>query len=1507
MRKTTACLLAQLCLWSCAALMAAEKAFGTQTAPSEPMQLLCHLSFDDHGNNGLNALKVQGGQDAVVRVNPDKAVMGLGEVTCITDKAILAGLAEGDGAVEIPCRTHVALPIPSVLSDNPRRPYTIAMKVKFKDFDHYNCILSMPSDNRQDAMSFLERGVSPKLSLKVRGSKTTGPDGGFASGEWAQLVFQFDGDETRVLLNGREVCVQTVALAGSRADCSKAGGYFLLSADNDGEDAPMYWADVKVYDGIVTPEDCPEVPAAAPALVSAAAKASPLKIVEMPRWDSEVKQFTRDPKAPTVKTEDQPPDSTSPKAVTLPPLPAVMTAPKAPTVKPLLPDDFMNASTRKAAIAHVRESLRELLGPMSDEENAAFEKRWNAVADYPAPEILDWLKKVSPIISELVRLKAAVEAGIVACDDALREAAYAHIFGNAEAEYGLMRTYVANLTAMKTAQARMDELQLELDALGEMPDPEALRNVWSTRRRQARATVDEVVLGKKKADVSDGKEDYFVLTRVYCKENDFQAQVKDPVANLYWANQYKFVHPYAELAKQSEQSARKDSEAKAGGNSKSSPSDPCRVTQRVASATSDSDRLDGDVPPSRSAGPVGAISAFESKVSGFSAEGRLVWHVTDGGGKELDRRGASYRISWGVPTTVVHAKADTTFSFLGDVIAKAVKNAERKNGGKPASEKAVKKREPQEADGKVEIVLRVDGEVQKARLEGDLPKGDRVNVTFGLGTAGRFNLHMTHKDKGEDAKRTVDIGGSDAGRDLKLVADWGEGENGPRNLSLDLSTIFAGQSAGLVNKTVYFEYEARKMTPDEAATEANILDAKFRELAKRGSHAADVPGELAVEESFPMSEDAPDTPEAKAERIAFHQQNITFIEGTISRLQKELAGEKDPSRRAALEWQLVCERSNVISEQDRIRAEETGTFVASRTPFDAMCVVQQRENTLRQIRESERLNRLRDVVDSLRSKQSLLERDATDRIVERLLAEDPMNTEKWIQLKDALWAKEYGAAEGRAAMIDSDIADLNEQIRRIETLKNGCDLVLALGGAAGAPRAISLVYQLGTGFAEDDMKGAAKNAVCFYSDAVDIAWSACEGYREDGLTGALKGAVWSTVMNKGVPFLVGKVQGKLNADVRDLFGGNGKVSAFAKVETGASAKSKKAAAKTDAADDVKAYKAEQARAESEISEFIRAQNAFNKAKLEHMTDGELTKIKSDLTKATARVNANPTAKAILKYDAAYEKTGAAFDETLGRIHETIKTKFYADMKAKGFNDQEIVQFRNASSKGTVGMDADWGLKETPDMTIMRNGKRVSVHEWQREATESWNRIYKKSTGFDAQKSWENVTTHQHAEAYRNMEILKYSKEANNMDAILSKLSVSDAQQAFDVTRYKADEMLGGKDFPRLVYVREAVRGTAKDMKTKLIPALDVKIKALRKAEAALTKQGKALSKSDAHNLARLEAAMAHYESMMKTFDDIGTGKMPPEEWDDSIRTATGGRGVREAINDMADMFKSLVL
>ena len=88
--------------------------------------LLCHLSFDDQGNGGLNVLKVEGGEDAIVRTNPANAVSGLGEISVVN-------------------------------------------------------------------------------------------------------------------------------VADSYADCYDAGGYFVIAGDDDGDDNACYWADVKVYDGIVDP------------------------------------------------------------------------------------------------------------------------------------------------------------------------------------------------------------------------------------------------------------------------------------------------------------------------------------------------------------------------------------------------------------------------------------------------------------------------------------------------------------------------------------------------------------------------------------------------------------------------------------------------------------------------------------------------------------------------------------------------------------------------------------------------------------------------------------------------------------------------------------------------------------------------------------------------------------------------------------------------------------------------------------------------------------------------------------------------------------------------------------------------------------------------------------------------------------------------------------------------------------------------------------------------------
>ena len=214
--------------------------------------LLCHLSFDDAGNGGLNVLKVQGGEDAVVRTTLANVVTGLGAVTVVTDPSILDGLEPGDGAVKIPLSTHIALPIPAALLDREGHPYTLKMKVKFPSFGRYYAILNMPGTNDSDDMVFLTNSGNPVIALKIMDKsygQADGGLGGFAVNTWEELTFQFGETNTRILLNGNQIYSRDLNLAASYADCYDAHGCFVISGDN--EDNEMYWADVKVYDGIV--------------------------------------------------------------------------------------------------------------------------------------------------------------------------------------------------------------------------------------------------------------------------------------------------------------------------------------------------------------------------------------------------------------------------------------------------------------------------------------------------------------------------------------------------------------------------------------------------------------------------------------------------------------------------------------------------------------------------------------------------------------------------------------------------------------------------------------------------------------------------------------------------------------------------------------------------------------------------------------------------------------------------------------------------------------------------------------------------------------------------------------------------------------------------------------------------------------------------------------------------------------------------------------------------------
>ena len=120
-----------------------------------PGDLLVHYTFDDAGNGGLNLLQAAVGADAIVRTNQTEVIAGLGDVAPVIDSTILVGLDAGDGAVAIPRRQHLAVPIPAALLDVPGHPYTLIMKIKIPAVHDWVALFNMPASNDTDEMVFL--------------------------------------------------------------------------------------------------------------------------------------------------------------------------------------------------------------------------------------------------------------------------------------------------------------------------------------------------------------------------------------------------------------------------------------------------------------------------------------------------------------------------------------------------------------------------------------------------------------------------------------------------------------------------------------------------------------------------------------------------------------------------------------------------------------------------------------------------------------------------------------------------------------------------------------------------------------------------------------------------------------------------------------------------------------------------------------------------------------------------------------------------------------------------------------------------------------------------------------------------------------------------------------------------------------------------------------------------------------------------------------------------------
>ena len=126
----------------------------------------------------------------------------------------------------------------------------------------------------------------------------------------------------------------------------------------------------------------------------------------------------------------------------------------------------------------------------------------------------------------------------------------------------------------------------------------------------------------------------------------------------------------------------------------------------------------------------------------------------------------------------------------------------------------------------------------------------------------------------------------------------------------------------------------------------------------------------------------------------------------------------------------------------------------------------------------------------------------------------------------------------------------------------------------------------------------------------------------------------------------------------------------------------------------------------------------------------------------------------------------------------------------------------------------------------------------------------------------------------------------------------------DVTRFKAQEILGNDKFPRLARVVEVCRGTAKDLNTKVLRSIDVRLKDL---QALKVKKGFKFTAAEERELTRLMDARKYYGKMADVYTKIGNHTIEPHQIDAAVKDVTADQGILESLDRMSVFMQSLVL
>lgn len=655
-----------------------------------------------------------------------------------------------------------------------------------------------------------------------------------------------------------------------------------------------------------------------------------------------------------------------------------------------------------------------------------------------------------------------------------------------------------------------------------------------------------------------------------------------------------------------------------------------------------------------------------------------------------------------------------------------------------------------------------------------------------------------------------------------------------------------------------------------ACTEATAIYREAMDIRKKlEAKGIDVlnykkPEPKASEQSAPVKDEPlfvpskPDpnlTPEQN-QAIAEHEYNIISAQKTANSIRREMAAEKDPTRREELRLQVLHMDQNAHDSKDLIESIRTGTIVKTRGPWDEHSAVVLAE-TSRKLREDfQRASqmqasyvRMMNVLKKYNPEEAEKYRKSmSSNVIKGIF--DEGGFAKAQQAMNALYASTKGASQTEMKKLESQQTKANEYLAMVErhlsyaeTIKSGCDKAIFVGTlfTGLAPGlALSMAYEGATTGIEKGPKEAMKNM-------------AKQGAMMLAMAGVMKAGSWG----------IGKL---LNPKVAQS-----EVNTFKNLL------------------EANKYKQEMEWNKALVNQLKEKTAAFEKCKA---TGGKnYLEVRKTLDEAVTAANGSSLAKRIMKNELTMLenqiKSGATLDYSKlkectsyqkifdSRLQKSIYPRADAEMISKlrnqGYNVEKswFQEYRNACSRG-VNADRDLGLLAGFERKVAKNGQPISMSQFMDEAQKAYDAGYKTVTGRSAKIANQSITTSAHNESFPLSWLQK--KMEGPFTTLDPPVTPKDFEKSGTAIYNKVQNALAGPD-PAFVKMKNACASLSKDLKSKVLDRL----------KNPTTQSG--------ISQASRQSAIKHWEKVQKVMDDFATDKVDPLTTMKKLQELTGSTSI----------------